>query len=64
MAESHIGTAGNLRPAEGPAVSSALRLRGVSKTFPGVRALTAVDIDVATGSVHARTRRAARSPCR
>jgi ribose transport system ATP-binding protein len=32
---------------------SALRLRGVSKTFPGVRALTDVDLDVATGSVHA-----------
>ena len=53
MAESRIGAAGSLRPAEGPAVSSALRLRGVSKTFPGVRALTTVDIDVATGSVHA-----------
>ncbi|MDX6639118.1 MAG: ribose transport system ATP-binding protein [Solirubrobacteraceae bacterium] len=33
--------------------SSALRLRGVSKTFPGVRALRAIDLDVAPGSVHA-----------
>jgi ribose transport system ATP-binding protein len=39
--------------AEVPAGVVALRLRGVSKTFPGVRALTAVDMDVAAGSVHA-----------
>ncbi|MEN3283775.1 MAG: rhamnose transport system ATP-binding protein [Solirubrobacteraceae bacterium] len=31
----------------------ALRLRGVSKTFPGVRALSDVDLDVRSGSVHA-----------
>jgi ribose transport system ATP-binding protein len=64
MADSHTGAAGDLRPAaevtaaevtaaEGPAGAVALRLRGVSKTFPGVRALTAVDMDVAAGSVHA-----------
>jgi ribose transport system ATP-binding protein len=40
-------------PAKAPAGVVALRLRGVSKTFPGVRALTAVDMDVAAGSVHA-----------
>jgi ribose transport system ATP-binding protein len=39
--------------AEVPAGVVALRLRGFSKTFPGVRALTAVDMDVAAGSVHA-----------
>src|ERR1700677_2354271 len=64
MAESHTGAAGDLRaaaelaaagvPAGGaPAGAIELRLRGVSKTFPGVRALTAVDMDVAAGSVHA-----------
>jgi ribose transport system ATP-binding protein len=31
----------------------ALRLRGVSKTFPGVQALRDVDLDVAPGTVHA-----------
>jgi ribose transport system ATP-binding protein len=31
----------------------ALRLRGLSKTFPGVQALRRVDLDVAPGSVHA-----------
>jgi ribose transport system ATP-binding protein len=39
--------------AQVPAGVVALRLRGFSKTFPGVRALTAVDMDVAAGSVHA-----------
>jgi ribose transport system ATP-binding protein len=59
MAESRTGPAGDIRPAanvaaaEPPAGAAALRLRGVSKTFPGVRALTAVDMDVAAGSVHA-----------
>jgi len=59
MAESRTGAAGDLGPAaevsaaEVPAGVIALRLRGVSKTFPGVRALTAVDMDVAAGSVHA-----------
>jgi ribose transport system ATP-binding protein len=59
VAESRTGTTGSLRPAaggpatEGPVATRALRLRGVSKTFPGVRALTAVDMDVASGSVHA-----------
>ncbi len=59
MAEAHTGAAGDLRPAAGvpnteaPAGAIELRLRGVSKTFPGVRALTAVDMDVAAGSVHA-----------
>src|SRR5689334_7561908 len=31
----------------------ALRLRGVGKTFPGVRALVDVDLDVRPGTVHA-----------
>jgi ribose transport system ATP-binding protein len=31
----------------------ALRVRGISKTFPGVQALRGVDLDVAAGSVHA-----------
>ena len=31
----------------------ALRLRSVSKTFPGVQALNGVDLDIASGSVHA-----------
>jgi ribose transport system ATP-binding protein len=31
----------------------ALRLRGLSKTFPGVQAVREVDLDVAAGSVHA-----------
>ena len=38
---------------EGAGEPPALRLRGVSKTFPGVRALIGVDLDVAAGSVHA-----------
>jgi ribose transport system ATP-binding protein len=59
MAESRTGAAGDIRPAaevaaaEVPAGAIELRLRGVSKTFPGVRALTGVDMDVAAGSVHA-----------
>jgi ribose transport system ATP-binding protein len=54
MAESPTGATGDLSPlAEVPAGVIALRLRGVSKTFPGVRALTEVDMDVAAGSVHA-----------
>jgi ribose transport system ATP-binding protein len=32
---------------------SALRVRGLTKTFPGQRALDAVDFDVAVGEVHA-----------
>ncbi len=35
------------------ATAPALRLRGVSKTFPGVRALSGLDLDVRTGTVHA-----------
>jgi len=31
----------------------ALRVRGLSKTFPGVRAVREVDLDVAAGTVHA-----------
>jgi ribose transport system ATP-binding protein len=40
-------------PDSGGGPPPALRLRGVSKTFPGVRALRGVDLDVAPGSVHA-----------
>jgi ribose transport system ATP-binding protein len=32
---------------------SALRVRGLSKTFPGVQAVRDVDLDVAAGTVHA-----------
>ncbi|HWI73933.1 MAG TPA: sugar ABC transporter ATP-binding protein [Baekduia sp.] len=34
-------------------MTGALELRGVSKTFPGVRALVGVDLHVRSGSVHA-----------
>jgi ribose transport system ATP-binding protein len=40
-------------PAARDQARSGLRLRGVSKTFPGVRALIDVDLDVRPGSVHA-----------
>jgi ABC-type sugar transport system ATPase subunit len=30
-----------------------LRLEGITKRFPGVRSLDAVDLDVAAGEVHA-----------
>ena len=30
----------------------ALRLRGISKTYPGVEALTDIDLDIAAGEVH------------
>jgi ribose transport system ATP-binding protein len=38
---------------EAAAESVALRLRGLSKTFPGVRALVDIDMDIRAGSVHA-----------
>src|SRR4051812_16290903 len=42
------------RPApEDPADGTAVSLRGISKTYPGVRALTSVDLDVFPGEVHA-----------
>jgi ABC-type sugar transport system ATPase subunit len=34
-------------------VQPAIRVRGMSKTFPGVKALDAVDLDVRPGTVHA-----------
>jgi ABC-type sugar transport system ATPase subunit len=37
-------------PSGGKAV--ALRLRGISKTYPGVEALTDIDLDIAAGEVH------------
>lgn len=44
-------------PAGAPATSAAtpplLRMAGISKSFPGVRALDAVDLEVAAGEVHA-----------
>lgn len=42
-------------PASGeePRVAPLLRIRGVSKDFPGVRALDAVDLDLEAGQVHA-----------
>jgi len=33
--------------------ASALRMTGISKSFPGIRALSDVDLDVAAGEVHA-----------
>jgi len=33
--------------------TSALRMAGISKSFPGIRALSDVDLDVAAGEVHA-----------
>ncbi|MGF1653223.1 MAG: sugar ABC transporter ATP-binding protein [Actinomycetales bacterium] len=36
-----------------PTAVPALRLRGVSKSYPGVRALDGVDLDVSQGEVHA-----------
>jgi ribose transport system ATP-binding protein len=47
------GAATDAAPPNGRALPSALRLRGVSKTFPGVQALVDVDIEVRPGSVHA-----------
>ncbi|EFF89096.1 ribose import ATP-binding protein RbsA 2 [Streptomyces sp. e14] len=41
------------REAARTTVDRALRLRNVSKTFPGVRALSGVDFEVRPGSVHA-----------
>ncbi len=41
------------RPAPGTAVVPALRVEGIVKTFPGVRALDRVDFDVLPGEVHA-----------
>ncbi len=38
---------------QGPEAAAALRLRGLSKTFPGTRALAGVDLDLAAGSIHA-----------
>lgn len=35
-----------------PLVASLLTMRGIVKTFPGVRALDGVDLDVAAGEVH------------
>jgi ribose transport system ATP-binding protein len=39
--------------ANGAAPGSGLHIRGLSKTFPGVRALHEVELNVSTGSVHA-----------
>src|SRR5688500_1434866 len=39
--------------AEAPAPNEGVRLRGVTKTFPGVRALSDVDFDCVAGEVHA-----------
>ncbi len=37
----------------GPHQSPLLRMRGISKAFPGVQALMGVDLDVRAGEVHA-----------
>src|SRR4051812_782244 len=39
--------------AEAPAPNDGVSLRGVTKTFPGVRALSEVDFDCVPGEVHA-----------
>lgn len=36
-----------------PAATTALQMRGISKSFPGVKALQGVDLDVRAGEVHA-----------
>lgn len=42
-----------VQPDAPPTAGSLLRLQGISKTFPGVRALSDVDLDVVAGEVHA-----------
>lgn len=39
--------------AEGPAPGAVVSLRGVCKNYPGVRALSSVDLDLFSGKVHA-----------
>ena len=39
--------------AEGPRPGTVISLRGISKTYPGVRALSSVDLDLFPGEVHA-----------
>ena len=39
--------------AEGPTPGTVMSLRGISKTYPGVRALSSVDLDLFPGQVHA-----------
>jgi ribose transport system ATP-binding protein len=36
----------------GPDASALLQLKGIVKTFPGVRALDGVDLEVVAGEVH------------
>ena len=52
MTDIDIGTA-PAPPGAGTEVSSLLRLDGITKTFPGVRALTDVHLDVRAGEIHA-----------
>ena len=57
----HGGQAQSLPPgsgrhdegAEGPRPGTVISLRGISKTYPGVRALSSVDLDLFPGEVHA-----------
>jgi ribose transport system ATP-binding protein len=55
----HESTAVSAPPTDGtpaeasPSTGSGLRISGLSKTFPGVRALAEVDLNVRGGSVHA-----------
>ena len=46
-------TASTLEPPQGPTGEPALRITGLSKTFPGTRALIDASLDVAPGEVHA-----------
>src|SRR5882757_4127469 len=41
------------RPAGPPSPAPVLEMRGISKTFPGVKALTRVDLTVYPGEIHA-----------
>src|SRR5438876_911874 len=51
MDDSEFSDTGEPGP-PGPRPASRLRMRGIVKDFPGVRALDGVDLDVAAGEVH------------
>jgi ribose transport system ATP-binding protein len=53
MTELRIGPDSPPVPDAGPATAPLISLRGISKTFPGVRALHEVDLDIFAGEVHA-----------
>jgi ABC-type sugar transport system ATPase subunit len=47
------GSAADRQTGEGPTPGTVVSLRAISKTYPGVRALTSVDLDLLPGEVHA-----------